>query len=45
MNSGDPVRKPILRRWDLDKGIAILWAVSERETGMAIDLPALWAAQ
>ena len=44
VNNGDPVRKPILRRWDLDKGIATLWAVSERETGMAIDLPPLWAA-
>jgi NAD(P)-dependent dehydrogenase (short-subunit alcohol dehydrogenase family) len=45
VNSGDPVRKPILRRWDLDRGIATLWAVSERETGIAIDLPAPWAAR
>ena len=40
VNSGPPVRKPILRRMDMDKAIAALWQVSERETGMAIDLRA-----
>jgi NAD(P)-dependent dehydrogenase (short-subunit alcohol dehydrogenase family) len=37
VNSGPPVRKPILRRMGMDKAIAALWAVSERETGIAID--------
>ena len=36
-NNGPPVRKPILRR-DIDKGIEVLWMVSERETGVAFDL-------
>ena len=40
VNSGPPVRKPIVRRIGLDKAIATLWEVSERETGVAIDLPA-----
>jgi NAD(P)-dependent dehydrogenase (short-subunit alcohol dehydrogenase family) len=40
VNSGPPVRKPILRRLDMDKAIAALWEVSERETGVAIDLRA-----
>jgi NAD(P)-dependent dehydrogenase (short-subunit alcohol dehydrogenase family) len=40
VNSGPPVRKPILRRMDMDKAIAALWQVSERETGVAIDLRA-----
>ena len=35
-NNGAPVRKPILRR-DIEKGIEILWMVSERETGVAFD--------
>jgi NAD(P)-dependent dehydrogenase (short-subunit alcohol dehydrogenase family) len=39
VNNGAPVRKPILRRWDLDKGIATLWTVSEGETGVAIEVP------
>jgi hypothetical protein len=34
------VRKPVLRRFDLDKGIAVLWEVSERETGVALDVRA-----
>jgi NAD(P)-dependent dehydrogenase (short-subunit alcohol dehydrogenase family) len=38
VNSGPPVRKPILRRLGMDKAIAALWEVSERETGMAIDV-------
>jgi NAD(P)-dependent dehydrogenase (short-subunit alcohol dehydrogenase family) len=40
VNSGPPVRKPILRRLGMDKAIAALWEVSERETGVAIDLRA-----
>jgi NAD(P)-dependent dehydrogenase (short-subunit alcohol dehydrogenase family) len=35
-NNGAPVRKPILRR-DIDKGINVLWAVSESETGVTFD--------
>jgi NAD(P)-dependent dehydrogenase (short-subunit alcohol dehydrogenase family) len=38
VNNGPPVRKPILRRIDLDRDIAKLWAVSERETGVALDV-------
>jgi hypothetical protein len=34
------VRKPVLRKLDMDKGIAALWRVSERETGVAIDVRA-----
>ncbi len=44
VNTGPPVRKPILRRWDLNKGIETLWEVSERETGVTIDVPAAVAA-
>jgi NAD(P)-dependent dehydrogenase (short-subunit alcohol dehydrogenase family) len=44
VNSGPPVRKPILRRPGLDKAIATLWAVSERETGVPIDVRAATAA-
>lgn len=38
VNNGPPVRKPIMRTVGLDKAIATLWEVSERETGLAIDL-------
>jgi NAD(P)-dependent dehydrogenase (short-subunit alcohol dehydrogenase family) len=38
VNSGPPVRKPILRRIGMDKAIARLWEVSERETGLKIDV-------
>jgi NAD(P)-dependent dehydrogenase (short-subunit alcohol dehydrogenase family) len=40
VNSGPPVRKPVLRRMDMDKAVAALWRVSERETGVAIGLRA-----
>jgi NAD(P)-dependent dehydrogenase (short-subunit alcohol dehydrogenase family) len=40
VNSGPPVRKPIVRRLGLDKAIATLWEVSERETGVALDVRA-----
>jgi NAD(P)-dependent dehydrogenase (short-subunit alcohol dehydrogenase family) len=38
VNNGAPVRKPILRRVGMDRAIAKLWQVSERETGVALDL-------
>ena len=38
VNSGPPVRKPLLRRFDLARGIERLWEVSERETGIAMDV-------
>ncbi len=33
VNSGPPIRKPIIRRLGMEKAIATLWEVSERETG------------
>jgi NAD(P)-dependent dehydrogenase (short-subunit alcohol dehydrogenase family) len=38
VNNGPPVRKPIFRRIGMDTAIARLWEVSERETGMRIEL-------
>jgi NAD(P)-dependent dehydrogenase (short-subunit alcohol dehydrogenase family) len=35
---GPAVRRPILRRWDLQQRIAELWEVSERETGVRLDV-------
>ena len=35
---GPPVRKPILRRAGMGKAISRLWEVSERETGLGIDV-------
>jgi NAD(P)-dependent dehydrogenase (short-subunit alcohol dehydrogenase family) len=35
-NAGPPVRRPVLRRIGMDRAIARLWEVSERETGVAI---------
>jgi NAD(P)-dependent dehydrogenase (short-subunit alcohol dehydrogenase family) len=40
VNSGPPVRKPIVRRLGMDHAIAALWKASERETGIAIDVRA-----
>ena len=37
VNSGPPVRKPVLRKLGMDTAIAALWEVSERETGLPID--------
>jgi NAD(P)-dependent dehydrogenase (short-subunit alcohol dehydrogenase family) len=37
-NNGPPVRRPILRRIGMDAAIARLWEVSERATGVAIDV-------
>ena len=36
---GPPVRRPILRRFDLEKQIDVLWQVSERETGVVLNVP------
>jgi NAD(P)-dependent dehydrogenase (short-subunit alcohol dehydrogenase family) len=44
VNSGPPVRKPVMRRLGMDEAIAALWEVSERETGIAINLRAAAAA-
>jgi NAD(P)-dependent dehydrogenase (short-subunit alcohol dehydrogenase family) len=38
VNNGPPVRKPIFRRIGMDTAIARLWEVSERETGLKIDV-------
>lgn len=38
VNRGAAVRRPVLRRLGLSKAIATLWAVSERETGLALDI-------
>jgi NAD(P)-dependent dehydrogenase (short-subunit alcohol dehydrogenase family) len=35
---GPPVRRPILRRIGLTRAIETLWQVSERETGIALDV-------
>ncbi|MEY9874771.1 NAD(P)-dependent dehydrogenase (short-subunit alcohol dehydrogenase family) [Streptacidiphilus sp. MAP12-33] len=40
VNNGAPVRKPVLRRLGMDRAVARLWEVSERETGVAIDVRA-----
>jgi len=37
-NSGPPVRKPVLRRLGMRRAIARLWEVSERETGLKLDV-------
>jgi len=37
VNSGPPVRKPILRRLGMNSSIERLWEVSERETGLKIE--------
>ncbi len=39
VNNGAPVRKPILRRFGIDQAVAKLWEVSERETGVAVEVP------
>ncbi|HKB49845.1 MAG TPA: oxidoreductase [Solirubrobacterales bacterium] len=36
VNSGPPVRKPILRRLGMKRAISRLWEVSERETGLKL---------
>lgn len=39
-NTGPPVRKPLVRRFDVDRGIRTLWEVSARETGVVLDVGA-----
>jgi hypothetical protein len=39
-SNGPAVRRPILRRWDLQKRIDELWQVSERETGVVLEVSA-----
>jgi len=36
VNNGPPVRKPIFRRFGMNRAIAKLWEASERETGVAL---------
>jgi NAD(P)-dependent dehydrogenase (short-subunit alcohol dehydrogenase family) len=40
-SNGPAVRRPVLRRWDLKKRVAELWEVSERETGVVLDVAAV----
>ena len=44
VNNGPAVRKPVVRRLGMDKAIATLWSVSERATGVALDVSAAKAA-
>ncbi|MDE0802521.1 MAG: oxidoreductase [Acidimicrobiales bacterium] len=39
-SNGPPVKRPVLRKIGMDKNIATLWSVSERETGVALDVAA-----
>jgi NAD(P)-dependent dehydrogenase (short-subunit alcohol dehydrogenase family) len=39
-NNGPPVRRPVLRRLGMQTAIARLWEVSERETGLKLEIPA-----
>ena len=36
VNSGPPVRKPVLRRLGIERAVSRLWEVSERETGLKL---------
>jgi NAD(P)-dependent dehydrogenase (short-subunit alcohol dehydrogenase family) len=38
VSNGPPVRKPIVRKLGMNRAIARLWEVSERETGLALDV-------
>jgi NAD(P)-dependent dehydrogenase (short-subunit alcohol dehydrogenase family) len=38
VNNGPPVRKPIVRRLGMQRAIDRLWEVSERETGVRLDV-------
>ncbi len=40
VNNGPPVRRPVLRRLGLARAIDTLWQVSERETGVTLDVGA-----
>jgi NAD(P)-dependent dehydrogenase (short-subunit alcohol dehydrogenase family) len=39
-NSGPPVRKPVLRRLGMKRAVDRLWEVSERETGLKLEVTA-----
>jgi NAD(P)-dependent dehydrogenase (short-subunit alcohol dehydrogenase family) len=38
VSNGPPVRLPVVRRWDMDRAVSTLWRVSERETGIGLDV-------
>jgi NAD(P)-dependent dehydrogenase (short-subunit alcohol dehydrogenase family) len=38
INNGPPVRRPIIRRLGMQRAIDRLWEVSERETGLRVDV-------
>ena len=38
VTNGPPVRRPVLSRFGLDRAVATLWEVSERETGIALSV-------
>jgi NAD(P)-dependent dehydrogenase (short-subunit alcohol dehydrogenase family) len=40
VNNGPPVRKPVLRRLGIERAVDRLWEVSERETGLKIEVGA-----
>jgi NAD(P)-dependent dehydrogenase (short-subunit alcohol dehydrogenase family) len=40
VSNGPPVRHPVLRRWDLQRRIDELWQISERETGVRLEVRA-----
>jgi NAD(P)-dependent dehydrogenase (short-subunit alcohol dehydrogenase family) len=40
MNMGAPMKRPVLRRWGMEDAIGTLWEVSERETGINLDIGA-----
>jgi NAD(P)-dependent dehydrogenase (short-subunit alcohol dehydrogenase family) len=40
VNHGPPVRRPILRRLGLGRAVETLWEVSQRETGIVLDVAA-----
>jgi NAD(P)-dependent dehydrogenase (short-subunit alcohol dehydrogenase family) len=44
VNNGPPVRKPVFRKLGMDAAITRLWEVSQRETGLALDVRAPAAA-
>ncbi len=44
VTNGPPVRRPILRRVGLQRAVETLWQVSERETGIALDVAGALAA-
>ena len=39
-SNGPAVKRPVLRRLGMDTAISTLWEVSERETGVALDVAA-----